>query len=384
MKLGKINQKYLKEQLMEIKYVEDHTVFECTVGSQAYGTNSPDSDEDRAGIMIPGKDYFYGMKNFDQFQGYETDKTIYNFKKAIRLISENNPNMLDLLCIPSRCIIKVTPYWQEIMDNADLFISKKCKFTFSGYAISQINRIRTHRAYILNPPKKRPERLDYNLPNISMFETAQLKALINVESLFEYVTEENRETFVNQLDTIYGNEIVPLFHKYLNPDRKTIALEFLQTALQSQLGTFISLGKRSYVKDQFVEQAEKELVYANEMRNWQRYEDWKKHRNKKRAVLEEKVKYDPKFAAHALRLVRMGEEILKTGKVNVDRTNIDAEELKEIKNGAWPFEQVESYVCSAEQNLNSLYEKSTLQKAPKIEKIDELSIKIIDEYLREN
>ena len=278
---------------MELSYVEKHTIFECVIGSQAYGISTPESDVDKSGVMIPGKEYFYGLKRFEQFQGYAgEDKTVYNIKKAIALIAENNPNMLDLIFIPERCILKITPYWQRVLDNAHLFISKKCKFTFSGYAISQLNRIKTHREYLKNPPKGKPERSDYGLGETCLFETAQLKSLVHIESLYDFIQEENKEPFLNQLDSIYGDQIVPLFAKYLREDRRTIALEFLQGALQSQLKTLISMGQNHYIKDEYVDQAERELKYINALRNWQRYEEWKKHRNKKRAPLEEKFGYD--------------------------------------------------------------------------------------------
>jgi predicted nucleotidyltransferase len=367
---------------MELQYVEGHTIFECIVGSMAYGTNSPESDIDKSGVMIPGKEYHYGLKRFDQFQGYPgEDKTIYNFQKAIKLITENNPNMLDLLCIPDRCVLRITPYWQEVMDNAELFISKKCKFTFSGYSISQLNRIRAHRAYLLNPPKGEPERSDYGLTETPIFETAQLKALVKVASLFDYVEEEHKELFVNQLDTIYADHVIPLFSKYLKQDRRTVALEFLQTALHNQLNTLVTLGKNSYVKDEYVEAAERELQFVNASRDWQRYQEWKKSRNKKRAGLEEKYGYDCKHAMHLIRLLRCGKEVLLTGKVNVDRTNIDAAELKEIRDGAWPYEQVEEYATRMDAELNSLYEQSPLQKSPQMEKIDAMCVNIIDRYL---
>lgn len=43
--------------------------------------------------------------------------------------------------------------------------------------------------------------------------------------------------------------------------------------------------------------------------------------------------YDVKHGAHAIRPLRMGVEFLRTGEFHVDRTGIDAEELKEIKRG---------------------------------------------------
>jgi hypothetical protein len=79
----------------------------------------------------------------------------------------------------------------------------------------------------------------------------------------------------------------------------------------------------------------------------------------------------------------MGKEILNTGKVNVDRTDIDAEELKAIRRGSMKYEEIESYVDIADKELNILYDKSTLQKSPQLEKIDQLCLEICDEYFKE-
>lgn len=132
----------------------------------------------------------------------------------------------------------------------------------------------------------------------------------------------------------------------------------------------------------FVEEAEKELKYQTKLMQWKQYEEWKKHRNKKRAELEEKNGYDTKHAAHLVRLLRMGNEILSTGKVNVDRTNIDAEELKSIRQGSWTYDQIEEYAETMDKKLDELYKNSKLQKNPQIEKIDDLCVEIIDEYLK--
>lgn len=367
---------------MEQSFVEKHIIFETLVGSRAYGIHNDDSDFDTKGVMIPTKEYYFGNKRFEQYEGYEGDKVIYDFRKMIKLISENNPNCLDMLYTPKHCIYKITPYWEKVMENADLFLSKKCKFTFSGYAIAQLKRIKTHRAYLLNPPEIKPERKDFGLKEDSIFQTAQLKALINIESLFEYVEPENKEMFINELDTVYADNVIPVFGKYFKEDRKDICLAYIQNTLYSQLNTFTILGTCNYLKDEFVEEAEKELKYQTKLMQWKQYEEWKKHRNKKRAELEEKSGYDTKHAAHLVRLLRMGDEILSTGKVNVDRTNIDAEELKSIRQGSWTYDQIEEYAETMDKKLDELYKNSKLQKNPQIEKIDDLCVEITDEYLK--
>lgn len=54
-----------------------------------------------------------------------------------------------------------------------------------------------------------------------------------------------------------------------------------------------------------------------------------------------KYGYDIKNAAHCLRLLHMGIELMETGNLNVNRVGIDAEELISIKRGEWSLAQVE-------------------------------------------
>ena len=365
---------------MEVDYVLDHIIFETVVGSQAYGLNTPESDVDKCGVMIPGKEYFLGLKNFDQFQGFPgEDRTIYGIRKILKLMADNNPNCLDMLCPPDRCIIKTTPYWEKIRENAHLFISLKARWTFSGYAIAQLERLKTHRKYLLSPLTKKPERADFNLPEQTIFPTSQLKSLVQ-SVLGDFFIEEHKNDFLDELDGIYGDYIMPLFYKFAREDRRTVAMEWLQLGLKAQAASLRAVGPK-YIKDEYIEMAENELLYYNAKHDWDRYQEWQKTRNKKRAAIEAKCGFDAKHASHCIRLIRMGKEILETGKVNVDRTNIDADELKAIKGGAWSYEQVEQYVQDMDKQLEGLYKTSKLQKTCKLEKIDALCVEICEEYL---
>jgi predicted nucleotidyltransferase len=366
---------------MEIKYVESHTIFLTVVGSRAYGTyNDNTSDWDKAGVMIPGKEYFYGLDRFDQFSGYpEEDRTIYDIRKAVKLIADNNPNVLDLLAVPDRCILKTTPYWDIFRENSHLFISKRCRWTFAGYAASQINRLITHRAFILNPPKEEPTRAKYGLKDYSIFPTAQLKAVVYA-ALGDIIISEEKENFLAELDDVYSDYIMVLFNRYIQKDKLSLAMEYLQAGIKSQANTLKALGP-AYVKDEYLEEATKELQYYQARKEWDQYQEWKKHRNKARAELEEKYGFDCKFAMHGLRLSKMCVEILKTSKINVDRTGIDAEELKAIRNGAWSFEKIQQAVNDLDKEAEELYKTSTLQKIPDRKKINEILIDVCDRYL---
>lgn len=362
---------------MEANYVRDNTIFETIVGSRAYGINKEDSDYDKAGVMVPGIEYFYGFKKFEQYKDPTTDRTIYDIRKALNLISDNNPNMMDLLFVPERCIIKTTPFWQKIMDHRDWFVSKRCRYTFSRYAIAQLERIKTHRKYLLEPPKAAPSREAFGLSKVPMFPTAQIKAICN--AALELVIDEEKPNLIDEIDGVYGDYIIPLFLRYVKEDQRQLGMEWIQKGVKAQAKSILSLGN-NYIKEEYLEEARKELAFYHAQKNWERYSIWKKSRNKKRAELEVKYKYDAKHASHLVRLIRMGAEILETGKVNVDRTGIDAEELKSIRNGAWTYEEVEEYAYEVDAKLDILYEGSKLPKAVDLKRIDKLCVNVVSDY----
>jgi predicted nucleotidyltransferase len=366
---------------MQPSYVTSRIIFETVVGSRAYGTNIDETaDYDRAGVMVPGEEYFFGLDKFEQFMGFpEKDRVIYDIRKALKLIADNNPNMMDLLWIPDRCVITNSKYWDKIKEHRDWFLSKRSRHTFSGYARAQLLRIKTHRRFLMDPPKNRPTRELCGLPAVSVFPTAQLKAIV-YSAIGEFLIPEEKENFLIELDDIYADYIIPTFNKYMIEDKRSVAMEYLQVGIKSQANTLKALGP-SYIKDEYLDIAEKELQYYHASKEWEQFEHWKAHRNKARAELEVKFKFDPKHAMHLIRLYRMGKEILSTGQVNVDRKGIDANELKEIRQGSWSFDQVEEYADIMDKELDNLYKTSTLQKYPQFDKIKELCVETSKEFL---
>lgn len=366
---------------MEIEYVEKHKIFETVVGSRAYGTFVETSDFDKGGVMIPGPEYFFGIRRFEQFQGYPgEDRTIYDIRKALMLIADNNPNMMDFLWVPEHCIQLMTPYWEKILDHREKFLSKKCRYTFSGYAFAQLDRIRTHRKFLLNPPKGEPKRTDYGLPEQAMFPTMQIKAVC--AAAMEYIVEEERQSFIDELDRIYGDYVVPLLARFIVPEERALAMEWLQIGIKSQAKAFISIGNH-LLKEEYLDIAHKELQYYNAANEWRRYKEWSKSRNKKRAVLEEKFGFDCKHAMHLVRLIKMCKEILETGKVNVDRTNIDAEELKAIRDGAMKYEEVEAYAHSMDNQFNALYLTTKLPRSVDTDFVSDLCVSVCQDFFRD-
>ena len=317
----------LYDKAMEAIPREFHTgvIFLTLHGSQAYGTNTPDSDYDIRGVCIPPRKYYTGyLHRFEHLERKEPyDMAIYELTKFCKLASEGNPNILELLYVPKSKWLYSTGMWQRLVTYRHLFLSKKCKFTFSGYAISQLKRIKNHYHWINTEEPTKPTREEYGLP-------IQMKMTVSEEQV-----------------------VYKLLHNGIFADPSAI---------------------QEYIT--------KEQHYREAFDKWETYTNWKAHRNPYRHDLEERYGYDTKHALHLIRLMRMCKEILIDGTVLVERP--DAAELLEIKNGKWTYSELITWAEMMDASLEELYKTSPLQKEPDRNAIDALCQGIIEDFLYNN
>jgi len=293
-------------------------IFRYLSGSHLYGFATEESDFDYRGCFVaPDTDFLLGLRNVEEVNKKGEDEVIYEIKKFFRLLRDNNPNIVEALFVPEEFITYKHPtIWDKIVENRHLFISKKCRFTFLGYSFSQIKRIETHRKYILNPPDHKPTREEYGLPGHSVIPKDQRRAILTISP--EFIREDIREV------------------------------------------------------------AKNEIRYHKAKQEWDSYWEWKKKRNPARRKLEEESGFDRKHSCHLVRLIRMGEELLMTGTMDVVRK--DASEIAEIRDGKWTYEQVKVYADSAEKRFDELYQKSPLQKTADLRGIECLLKEILEEF----
>ena len=110
-------------------------------GSHAYGTNVAGSDLDIRGCAFNTKDELLHQNCFEQVIDKETDTTIYGFNKLIKLLTNCNPNVIELLGLPPEYYFHITEMGEKLLDNRDMFLSKKAVQTFGGYAYAQLRRL---------------------------------------------------------------------------------------------------------------------------------------------------------------------------------------------------------------------------------------------------
>lgn len=144
-------------------YVLNNTQYLTIMGSEAYGVKSDSSDIDIYGFCIPYKDIVFPhlsgeilgfgrqKKRFEQYQNHgiidkennkKYDIVIYNIIKYFHLTMECNPNMIDSLFTPQRCVLYANQLTNLVRENRKLFLSKLCLAKFKGYAYSQLHKLK--------------------------------------------------------------------------------------------------------------------------------------------------------------------------------------------------------------------------------------------------
>ena len=122
-----------------------------------------------------------------------------------------------------------------------------------------------------------------------------------------------------------------------------------------------------------------ELEVLNRFRKLHR-EHFSGYMGAKRKAMVRKYQYDVKNAAHLIRLLRMGNEFIQTGTLQVFRTT-DADELKRIKRGAWTLEQVKDEAARLFAEVEVARARSPLKGAPDAEAANGLLIELHRRFL---
>ncbi len=345
-----------------LAWLKDRTIFLTKHGSHAYGTNTPESDIDVKGIAIPPRKYFLGfLERFEQAdKGNAIDAVIYNVQKFFDLAADCNPNIIEVLftdqsdwLVTDRQRWEWDGYgferspWGRIYAARNEFLSQNAKYRFSGYAFGQLKRIKTHRAWLLNPPKKQPSRTDFGLPKdeptIGKEQLGVIEARVRKlsdklagEGWTRDRIDENAEAIVTQVasEVNLASEVIPI----IIAERK----------------------------------------YHAAMKHWHGYLKWDRERNDKRRELEAKYGYDTKHAMHLVRLMRMAEEIMRRGEAIVRRP--DADELNAVRHGQWKFDDLLQWAQDKEKAILAI-KGSPLPYEPDRAALDALLVDIVSDYL---
>lgn len=119
-------------------------------GSYAYGTNNENSDIDIRGIATNSKRNILTGKDFEQVVDVATDTTVYSFDKIIKLLCSCNPNVCEILGLKPEHYIFLNDVGRELINNRQLFLSKRAIHSFGGYANDQFRRMENKSARLVS------------------------------------------------------------------------------------------------------------------------------------------------------------------------------------------------------------------------------------------
>ncbi len=204
------------------EFLIENTQYLVQMGSFAYGVSADTSDIDIYGWAIPPKeDVFPHLKGeilgfgkqkqrFAQWQEHhvktsdgkkEYDFSVYSIIKYFQLVMENNPNMIDSLFVPQRCIVLCTQIGNLVRENRKIFLHKGAWHKFKGYSYSQLHKMKNKN------PQKGSSRA--KLVEIYMYDTKFAYHLVRLLNEIEQILVEgdlNLERNSEQLKSIRRGE----------------------------------------------------------------------------------------------------------------------------------------------------------------------------------
>lgn len=146
------------------RWLVDQTQYLTVMGSVSYGVSGDTSDVDVYGFCVPPKDVVFPhlsgeihgfgtqIQRFEQWQqhhvmppdGRETsyDFQVFGIVRYFQLCMECNPNMIDSMFTPRRCVMHSTQVGEIVRENRKMFLHKGAWHKFRGYAYSQMHKIK--------------------------------------------------------------------------------------------------------------------------------------------------------------------------------------------------------------------------------------------------
>lgn len=383
--------------------ISDKIILLTLAGSHAYGTNLPESDVDVRGICIAPFDIrVSSFHRFDQYEGkwpenllpkvnkfnykrvneviplknphdpdsgyvYPEDLVIYDIAKAIKLIGNCNPNMMELLFSEYEDYLIITMMGAWLIDERKKFLSLKVKHTYTGYAMAQLKKIERHRKYLLGDIPKKPTRTEHGLPEHESLIPQAERNLINEE-----IQNRLREWTADNIELEAAERLT------LNENMRSFMCAVLKVQDNELDEKLEDTAAESLGFDQNVREIlRRERAFRNALKEFKSYQRWEKERNPKRKELEAKHGFDTKHAMHLVRLARSGIEILRDGNLNVRRD--DWEELLSIRRGEKAFEEIKEEAEFLMKGMDHYYENNPQNLPHKVdtEYLDRLTRGII-------
>lgn len=345
-------------------------LLEAISGSRSFGLATENSDTDIRGVYYLPKEDFFGLNYIPQISNETNDITYYEIARFVELLQKNNPNILEILASPGDCILQKNPL-MNLLKPED-FLSKLCKDTFAGYAISQIKKAKGLNKKILNPiDKERKSILDfcYVLQNQ---DSIPLKKWLREFPSFGGVSEERGGLLQEKCGLVSIDNTKGMFALFYNKSGDLNYKGIIQNEEANQVSVSSVPKGENPVAYLFCNLD----AYSTYCKDYREYWKWVSERNEARYNVNKNhgQNYDSKNMMHTIRLLQSCEQIFKTNSLNIHVENRD--ELLDIKAGNWSYKAVMEKAEVLIKSIEHHHSLSKLPETPRLEKTTKILVEI--------
>ncbi len=325
-------------------------IFESVVGSQAYGTALPNSDKDVKGIyVIPSSGYLSLDPPPTQVSDEKGDTVYYSLARFLELALSANPNIIELLYMPTECIQHRSPSFKILEDNRSIFITKQAYESHVGYAHAQIKKARGQNKWVNNPQPKTPPKLEDFCWLIRPLNHAAEKMPLRPKPISSTSIKLN-ECHVSSLE--HSSNMYRIYH-YGPRARGVIRggkVVCESIPIEDEHNHCIGLLSVN------------ETAYERAIRDHKNYWIWIENRNEDRWQTQESgdIDYDAKNMMHTFRLLLSGESILQNGYPIVRFAGEQLDFLMKIRAGQFSYDYLIDEAESKVQALKALHDNCSL------------------------
>ena len=333
---------------MTIQHLKSQNLllFEVISGSKSFGLNTPTSDTDIKGVYYLPKEKFYGLEYIPQIANDTNDEVYYEIGRFVELLIKNNPNILEILATPEDCILYKHPLMEKLQLND--FLSKLCKDTFAGYAMTQIKKARGLNKKIVNPMAKEKKSLLDFCYVLQGYETI---------SLLAFLSEKNwKQEQCGLINLPNSKGMFAMFYDAAN----TIGYKGI---IQKENSNEVSLSSIPKGHEPVGYLSVNQDGYSKYCKEYTEYWEWIEKRNDERYRTNQQhgKNYDSKNMMHTIRLLQTAEQILAKGTLNIKVSN--RAELLAIKAGDMEYddllEMADSLIISIEKHYQTSSKKGS-------------------------
>lgn len=316
--------------------IDKQKIYEYITGSHLYGTNSETSDIDYYGVFMPTIDQMLGFFPMDEYDtsiiskldsgknnADAVDRKFFSIDKYLKLLSENNPNIISSLYVPDDKIIYSDKlYMPVIMSHKKDFLHLGLVDRFVGYANGQKHKM------IVKTDK-----------------------MLEMQLFLEFLSKKDPKSYVVEL------KHDPEFERLVDKINKTVVdKKGYVFCLHDQHLTVgdLNIPVNIFIKDAYLRLQTRISKATN------------------RTDLVLKYGMDTKFSSHLIRLLMECKELLTINEIRYPL--VEREYLLDIKRGKFDVHEVLEKADALELEIKELAGKSNLPKACDIDLINNILI----------